>query len=325
MSRVLITGGAGFIGSHLAARRLAAGDEVVILDNFNEFYDPTLKEDNVSALEDHDTLKVVRGDIRDPAALENALSCGEVDVVVHLAAMPGVRPSVEAPALYFDVNCTGTARLLEAVVRQAPGARFVFGSSSSVYGDLCPAPFREDEAGDRPISPYAASKRAGELQVYVAHRLQGLEACSLRFFTVYGPRQRPEMAIHKFTRLIDLGQEVVIFGDGSARRDFTYVTDIVDGIESAMERRPEYRVYNLGESRTVTVLETVQIIAAALGKEPVVRHAEPCEGDVPVTYADISRARKELGYDPKVDLRRGIELFVSWFREEQESRAGDRA
>lgn len=314
MKTVLVTGGAGFIGSHLVERRLEAGDRVVVLDNFNDFYDPRLKESNVANLADREGFHLVRGDIRDREAVKAAFGVAPVDSVVHLAAMPGVRPSVADPEHYVDVNCTGSSRIFQAAARWAPESKIIFGSSSSVYGESCPAPFREENAGERPISPYAASKRAGELLAYTHHRLTGQDVCCLRFFTVYGPRQRPEMAIHKFTRTIDRGETVVVFGDGSALRDFTYITDILDGIERAMERAVGFEVYNLGESNTISVKETIELISQALGKSANVEYDPPSEGDMPVTYADLTRSRQDLGYDPKVPVLEGIARFVAWYR-----------
>ncbi len=316
MSRVLITGGAGFIGSQLSEKRLQAGDDVVVLDNFNDFYDPSLKERNIESLVGQDGFSLIRGDIRDNSALETAFERAPFDFLVHLAAMPGVRPSVQKPDLYYDVNCTGTVRLFDWVAKASPGCKVIFGSSSSVYGDQCPTPFKEEMTGDCPISPYAASKRAGELQAYVHHRIYGLNVCCLRFFTVYGPRQRPEMAIHKFTRQINEGEEVVVYGDGTAIRDFTYITDILDGIERAMENASGFQIFNLGESRTISILETIDLIAKSLGKKARVRHDPPCEGDVPITFADLTLARKELGYNPKVDVAAGVDAFVRWFLEQ---------
>lgn len=315
MSRVLVTGGAGFIGSHLCEALLARGDSVTAFDDFNEFYDPAIKRRNAAALAKRKGFRLVEGDIRDAAAVDALFSASRFDTVVHLAAMAGVRPSLEKPLLYDSVNVAGTIVLLEAARRHG-SPRFVFGSSSSVYGASSRVPFREDDPADRPVSPYAATKRAGELLAHNWHHLYGLDVVCLRFFTVYGPRQRPEMAIHKFARLIDRGEPVPLFGKGDSRRDYTYVSDIVGGVLGAMERPPGFSIYNLGESRTVSLLDLVRLLEKALGKEARLDHRPDQPGDVPITYADVSRARADLRYDPRVGVEEGISLFVDWFRRE---------
>jgi len=310
---VLITGGAGFIGSHLTARLLDTGNRVTVLDLFDDFYAPALKRANVEPFLQHRDYQLVQGDIRDEPLLEELFSQRRFDVVVHLAARAGVRPSLEMPRLYQDVNVCGTAAILEAA-RRHDVQRVVFGSSSSVYGNNSSVPFSEDDAVEHPISPYAASKRAGELLAYSYHHLYGMDVPCLRFFTVYGPAQRPEMAIHKFTRAIEEGQPVTMFGDGSMRRDFTYVDDIIDGVVAAMERARGYRVYNLGESQTITVADLIERIGEVLGKVPKIERLPTQPGDVEVTYADIRRAREELGYAPTTDVVQGLEKFVAWYR-----------
>lgn len=315
MERILVTGAAGFIGSHLCSRLLERGYDVVGLDNFDEFYDPAVKRRNVRELFDHAAFRLVEGDIRDAAALD-ALP-DDVTAVVHLAARAGVRPSIERPLLYQDVNVTGTHQLLE-LARRRGIRRFVFGSSSSVYGNNEKVPFSEDDPVDRPISPYAATKRAGELLCHTYRHLFGIGCLSLRFFTVYGPRQRPDLAIHKFTRLLSSGASIQRFGDGTTKRDYTHIGDIVQGIEAAisyLESHPEaFEIINLGGSRTVELSHLIELISDALGVEPTIEELPPQPGDVERTFADVSKARRLLGYGPKVPIERGIPEFVEWFR-----------
>ena len=312
--RVLVTGAAGFIGSHLAARLLQRGHAVVGLDNFDPFYDPAIKERNVAALAAAG-FTLVRGDIRDEEHVRELLGRAPgFDSVMHLAALAGVRPSIAEPLRYASVNVTGTLTLLEAC-RAAGLGRFVFASSSSVYGGHSPVPFREADPAVRPASPYAATKRAGELLCSNYTDLFGLDTCCLRFFTVYGPRQRPEMAIHKFARLIAQGRPVPFFGDGQSARDYTFIDDIVDGVVAAVERQPAgHTVYNLGGSRTTTLARLVELIAAALGRAPILDRQPDQPGDVPITYADVTRAGADLGYAPQVPIEDGIARFVEWFR-----------
>lgn len=309
-----MTGGAGFIGSHVTEALLARGDAVVVLDNFDDYYDPSIKRANLSVASTYDTFHLVEGDIRDAAGLSRAFSAASYDAVIHLAARAGVRPSIAQPALYADVNVVGTAKVLE-FTRQHKVPNFVYGSSSSVYGSTTPVPFRETAAADRPSSPYAATKRGGELLCHAHHQLSGADVTALRFFTVYGPRQRPEMAIHQFTRLLASGNEVPVFGDGSARRDFTYVEDIVSGVIAALDRHTGYAVYNLGTTATTALTDLIATIAAALGVPARIRYEPEQPGDVPITYADISRARDGLGYEPHTPLSEGVACFVSWFRD----------
>jgi UDP-glucuronate 4-epimerase len=316
MRRVLVTGGAGFIGSHLAERLLAEGSfEVTSLDSFDDFYDPRAKRRNVARAAAHPAYRLVEGDIRDEALVERVFSEGRFDTVVHIAARAGVRPSLERPLLYEDVNVRGTLVLLEAMRRHGP-REIVFASSSSVYGESREVPFRETQPVDRPISPYAATKRACELLLATYEHLYGISAAVLRFFTVYGPRQRPDLAVAKFTRKIDCGEPVPVFGDGSARRDFTYIDDTIEGVRAAIDRCRGYEIYNLGESQTTSVLELISLIEGAIGKKATIerRPAEP--GDVSITCADITKARERLGYCPKTPIAEGIRRYVAWYRNE---------
>ncbi len=311
MTKVLVTGGAGFIGSQVCEALLLRGDDVVVLDNFNDFYDPALKRRNASALA---CAKIVTGDIRD-RDLVAALFQGETfDAVIHLAAMAGVRPSLLDPLHYQDVNVRGTVILLEEL-KLRPKTRFVFASSSSVYGSNTRVPFREDDDIHHPVSPYAATKRAGELLCFTHHHLYGIPTSCLRFFTVYGPRQRPEMAIHKFVKAVLEKKPLPFYGDGSTRRDYTYIDDIVDGVVRALDRCDGYEIYNLGESATTSLAELVQSIGAVCGLEPILDRQPMQPGDVEITYADVSKARERLGYAPQVPVRAGLERFVAWFRE----------
>lgn len=310
MTKLLVTGGAGFIGSHLCEALLGRGDEVVVLDNFNDFYDPAIKRRNLEALSD---ARIVEGDIRDEALFPRILEEQQPDVVVHLAAMAGVLPSVIDPLLYVDVNLRGTTLLLQALAAR-PETRFVFASSSSVYGGNERVPFREADEIHQPISPYAATKRAGELMAHTFHHLHGIPTSCLRFFTVYGPRQRPEMAIHKFVAKVLEGEPIPFFGDGSTRRDYTYVADIVDGVLLAIDRTQGFEIYNLGGSQTTSLSELVALIGEVSGREPVIQRLPAQAGDVQVTYADISKARERLGYEPRTSLRDGLERFLEWYR-----------
>jgi UDP-glucuronate 4-epimerase len=305
--RILVTGGAGFIGSHLVRTLLASQREVTVLDDFNDYYDPAIKRANAAATAG---ATYVEGDIRDERALARAFE-PRPDAVIHLAARAGVRPSLEQPDLYASVNISGTFALLEAC-RRAGVRKFVFASSSSVYGDAEKVPFREDLADPRPVSPYGVTKQAGEQAVRLYHRLHGLRTSALRFFTVYGPGQRPDMAIHKFARLILDGKEVPVFGDGTTRRDYTYVDDAVGGIVGALNRDDGYEAYNIGESRTVELSELVALIEKNLGKKARIRKLPEQPGDVKRTYADISKARENLGYKPATTIEDGIAEFCSW-------------
>jgi UDP-glucuronate 4-epimerase len=310
---ILITGGAGFIGSHLVDRLIELGREVIVLDNFDDYYDPGLKRKNVESHLGCDNFKLVEGNILDRALLEKLSREGNISKVVHLAARAGVRASIEDPYLYEQVNVGGTLNLLQFSVENHI-EQFVFGSSSSVYGLGAEVPFKEDRTSGTPISPYAVSKQSAEHFCHTWSRLYQLPVTVLRFFTVYGPRQRPEMAIHKFTRLIDRGVEIPVFGDGCSRRDYTYISDIIEGILSAMEKSFPYEVFNLGESRTIELTELIRLIEKNLGKRAKIKRLSDQLGDVPITYADITRAERLIGYQPKVDIEEGIEKFVEWFR-----------
>lgn len=308
--RVLVTGGAGFIGSHVCEHLLARGDEVTVLDNYNAFYDPALKRENAAALRG---ARLVEGDIRDAGLVGSLFAEGRFEGVVHLAAMAGVRPSLLDPLLYTDVNIRGTQVILRELERR-PEVKLAFASSSSVYGANDRVPFREDDDIHRPISPYAATKRAGELLCYTHHHLYGTPVSALRFFTVYGPRQRPEMAIHAFVRLCLARKPIPFFGDGTTRRDYTYVADIVDGTVRALDRAAGFEVYNLGESRTIALSELIAAVGRACGVEPILDRKPMQPGDVLVTYADVSKARARLGYDPHTTLEEGLARFLEWYR-----------
>lgn len=310
---LLVTGAAGFIGSHLVERLLALGARVSGIDSFVDFYDPAIKRANLARALAHGGFRLVEADIRDPGAVESAL--GGVDGLVHLAAMPGVRPSLEQPRLYQEINVGGTLNLLECC-RRAGLTDVVFASSSSVYGNNDKVPFAEDDRVDHPISIYAATKKAGELIGHTYHAIHGLDLTCLRFFTVYGPRQRPDLAIHKFARLIEDGRPLPLFGDGSMERDYTYIDDIVDGVVAAIasNRGAGYRIINLGSDRPVRLDRLVQALEAALGKRAVIdrRPAPACE--VRRTWADLTRAGQLLGYAPRTPLGRGLCTFVAWLR-----------
>jgi UDP-glucuronate 4-epimerase len=287
---------------------------VIVVDNFDPFYPRTLKEANLTAAVLSPRCRLVELDIRDGAWIRALVSEFQPEAIVHLAARAGVRPSIEDPALYADVNVRGTIHWLEAAAALQPRPRFVYASSSSVYGDRPDAPFRETDHVDLPISPYAATKRACELLAFTFHHLYGLPVTGLRFFTAYGPRNRPDLAIAKFTRLIDRDEPVPLFGDGTTRRDYTFVADIVDGIVRAIERCAGYHIYNLGNSDPVKLKDLVAAIGHALGKAPVINRLPEQPGDVRQTYADISRAENELGYSPKTPISEGLAQYVAWYR-----------
>lgn len=312
--RFLVTGGAGFIGSHLCERLIQEGHDVVCIDDFNPYYDPRIKRRNVENLLSNPRFRMVEGDILDWELLEEIFEEGGFDGVVHLAARAGVRPSIREPRLYQKVNVEGTTNLLELSSRHRI-PRFVLASSSSVYGKSQRIPFSEGDVVDSPISPYAATKRCCELLAFTYYSLYSIPVTCLRFFTVYGPRQRPDMAIHKFTRLIAEGKEVPLFGDGTSRRDYTYISDTIDGIVKAIEKCEGYRIYNLGESETIELRRLIQLLEKRLDRQARINRLPDQPGDVPVTYADINRARRELGYAPKVSIEEGIERFVAWYRQ----------
>lgn len=316
MTTVLVTGAAGFIGSHCALGLLDAGYAVVGLDNFDPFYERQMKEDGLRALSGRGRFAFIEGDIRDRDTVDWALE--GASTVLHLAARAGVRPSIAQPELYTSINVQGTVTLLEAC-RARGVRRFVFGSSSSVYGDTTPVPFREDAPAVDPISPYAATKRAGELMCRVYSHLYGFRVAALRFFTVYGPRQRPDLAIHRFTRLLAEGRPIEQFGQGDTERDYTFVDDIVQGVLGALEwiaqDEPAFEVFNLGESRTVRLDRLIALLSDALGVAPRIERRPIQPGDVRRTWADVSKARQMLGYDPRVSIEEGVPRFVRWYEE----------
>jgi len=322
----LVTGAAGFIGSHICEHLLNRGDTVIGIDNLNSFYDPQIKQDNISEIEKNDRKSAFhfhKGDIRDADFLNDIFSTYRVDGVIHLAAYAGVRPSIADPKLYADVNIMGTVNLLEAM-RRHQVKRHVFASSSSVYGNSRKIPFSEQDPVDKAVSPYAATKKAGEVICHTYHHLYGINTACLRFFTVYGPRQRPDLAIHKFTRLMLDGKPIPFFGDGSMRRDHTYIDDIADGVLKAVDwtaagnleegsgTAAKYDIFNLGESRTITLNELVEAISAVTGIEPLIDRQPVPPGDVECTYADITHAREVLGYNPKTELEDGLRHFREW-------------
>jgi UDP-glucuronate 4-epimerase len=314
--RVLVTGGAGAIGSFVVEALLARGDEVAVLDSFHDFYPRARKERNLEAARAHAGFAgVCEGDIRDSGFVTRSFARHAPQGCIHLAARAGVGPSLSDPVGYADVNVLGTAIVLNAAAR-ARVERFVFASSSSVYGERPRGAFTEDMTTDRPLSPYAATKRGAELLCHAAHASSGLPVSCLRFFTVYGPRQRPDLAIHKFARLILAGSPIPVFGDGSVERDFTYVGDTVDGILRALDRASGYQIYNLGRGKPVTLNETIAALERACGRRAQRQTLPSQAGNVPRTWASIEHARAQLGYDPKVDLDLGLERFVRWLREE---------
>ncbi len=339
--KTLVTGGAGFIGSHLCEKLVDEGHEVIALDNFNDFYDPEIKKRNISGLIDNPNFTLIPGDILDVDLLEaifssnvdkvNKLSLGvdgleTVDTeipstqdltpnsLIHLAAMAGVRPSLVSPTKYVDVDIKGTVNLLEAT-RKYDVEKFVFGSSSSVYGINEKVPFSEDDVTDLQISPYATAKKAAEGYCKTYNHLYDIPIAALRFFTVYGTRQRPEMAIHKFARLMDNGERIPMYGDGTSARDYTYVDDIVDGIVAALKADFNFEVFNLGNSETIELRDLIELIGEKMGVEPNIERQPEQPGDVPITYADISKSEKLLGYDPQVSIEEGVERFVEWYKD----------
>lgn len=309
--KILITGGAGFIGAHAASRFLREGWQVGILDDFNDFYDPAIKEDNVAKL--HGAAEIFRGDIRDTGVVKQAMNAGW-DTVLHLAARAGVRPSILDPGLYIETNVTGTFNVLEAA-RRAGVRRFLFASSSSVYGAEAQTPFRESAALVRTLSPYAATKIAGEQLCSSYAHLHGMRVVSLRFFTVYGPGQRTDLAIHKFTRALFEGLPIDQYGEGQTRRDYTYVDDIVQGVRAAADYEgPAYEVFNLGGSHTVSLSELIKKLEVATGREAIVRLCPEQPGDMPATWAEITKARELLGYAPDTTIDEGLAKFVHWYQ-----------
>ena len=314
MARVLITGGVGFIGSHLCERMLSQGHHVTIVDNLDDFYPRSWKLDNIQVARTHRNCVIYELDVRDADAMRAVLTTGKFEVIVHLAARPGVRPSLDLAPLYWDINTRGTLTLLELAKAHRP-AKFIFASSSSIYGNSARIPFVEEHPGDQPVSPYAASKRSAELLCSTYQHLYDLNITCLRLFTVYGPRNRPDLAVAKFTELIDRGQVLPLFGDGSAKRDFTYIDDIVTGILGAIDHCEGFSTYNLGNSRPVELRRLIEIIETALGKSAHIEHEDAKPGDVEITYADVTKARREIGFNPSTSIEEGITRYVSWYRD----------
>ena len=318
MTTYFITGGAGFIGSTLSQKLIEQGNKVIAIDNFCDFYNPKIKENNVKKLLQNENFKLYRADIRDRNALKEIFDENQIDIVMHLAAMAGVRPSIENPILYQEVNCMGTQNILEEM-KEHNVKNGVFASSSSVYGNCKEVPFREDMIVDYAISPYAATKKANEVMAHVYHKLFDMNIVMLRFFTVYGPKQRPDLAINKFTRLMLEGKEIPMFGDGTTSRDYTYIDDIVDGIIKScnycMNNQDVYEILNIGNSSPTTLKEMIDTIGQALGIEPKIKQLPMQPGDVDRTYADVSKAKTLIGYEPKTTFKEGIENFVKWYKE----------
>jgi UDP-glucuronate 4-epimerase len=310
----LVTGGAGFIGSHVCERLLRSGHAVWAFDDLNDFYDPQLKRANLRDIQSlAKPFEFIHGDLTDRAAVDELFGGVRFDQVIHLAARAGVRPSLQEPALYQRVNVEGTVNVLEAA-RRNKVKKLILASSSSVYGINAKVPFSESDPIFRAISPYAASKLACESLGHVYHHVYGLDIVMLRFFTVYGPRQRPDLAIHKFARLISEGKPIPVFGDGSAARDYTYVTDTLEGVMACTGREFGYEIFNLGESQTVSLSRLIELLETALGKKAIIDRQPAQPGDVPITCADVTRARAKLGYEPRVRIEQGMPLFIDWFK-----------
>jgi UDP-glucuronate 4-epimerase len=309
---ILVTGGAGFIGSLLIDNLLKMGDNIVCIDNLNEFYNPSIKKLNQVDHYEYDHYEFYKGDILDERLVKSIFKKHDIEIVIHLAAMAGVRPSISSPSLYTDVNIIGTRIILDAMVDSGV-ERLIFASSSSVYGNNKKIPFSEDDSVDCPISPYAATKKMGELLCHAYHHIYELNISLLRFFTVYGPRQRPEMAIHQFVRNVLKGEPIIVFGNGSTARDYTYIDDIIDGIIQSIESDDRYMIYNLGNSEPIKLSNLISIIAETTGVDPILEYQEIPKGDVLQTYADINRAQNNLKYDPKTGMQDGIAKFVKWY------------
>jgi len=308
----LVTGGAGFIGSHVCERLLQGGHAVWAFDDLNSFYDPALKQRNLREIQSlAKPFEFIHGDLTDRSALDELFGSEKFDQIIHLAARAGVRPSLEQPGLYQRVNVEGTVNLLEAA-RLRGVKKITIASSSSVYGVNSKVPFAESDPIFSPISPYASSKLACEALGHVYHHVYGLDVVMLRFFTVYGPRQRPDLAIHKFARLISAGKPIPVFGDGSTARDYTYISDILEGVIACTQKEFGFEIFNLGESQTVRLSRLVELLEQALGKKAIIERQPAQPGDVPITCADISKARKQLGYDPGMKIEQGLPLFVDW-------------
>jgi len=313
---ILITGGAGFIGSHLSEKIIDLGHKVVCVDNFNDYYDPAIKENNISGIIDNENYRLYRADILDKKAIGEIFSISGIDLVIHLAARAGVRPSLSNAALYEKVNVEGTINLLENC-REHGIRRFIFASSSSVYGGNKKIPFSETDRVDFPVSPYAATKKSGELICYTYHHLYDISIFAFRFFTVYGPRQRPEMAIHKFSRKILEDKPVEVYGDGTSSRDYTYIDDIINGITNSLGCINGYEVINLGNSKPVGLLKLIGLIEETEGKKALINFEDPQPGDVFTTYADIQKARKLIDYSPETPIEKGIGHFIEWYKKKK--------
>ncbi len=314
---ILVTGGAGFIGSHLCERLIGLGSNVICVDNFDNFYDPLIKEDNILGIAASKYFKLYRSDIIDLPGIEKIFSENRIDMVIHLAARAGVRPSIQSPLLYERVNILGTMNILECC-KKYKIPKLIFASSSSVYGGNKKLPFSEEDNVDHPVSPYAATKKAGELICYTYYDLHKIAVYCFRFFTVYGPRQRPEMAIHKFTRLILSGKEIEIYGDGSSSRDYTYIDDVIYGIVNSLEGLKGFEVINLGNSKTIKLIDLVKMIEDLTEKKAHLRFTESQPGDVFATYADIGKAEKMLKYFPETNIKEGLKKFIKWYKEKKE-------
>lgn len=312
-----ITGGAGFIGSTLSEKLIQEGNKVITIDNFCDFYDPKIKEGNIEELLKSSNFKLYRDDIRNRNAIKNIFKDNKIDVVIHLAAMAGVRPSIENPILYQEVNCLGTQNILEEM-KENNIKNSIMASSSSVYGNCTEVPFKEDMIVDYAISPYAATKKANEVMCHVYHKLFNFNVMMLRFFTVFGPRQRPDLAISKFTRLMLENKEIPMFGDGKTSRDYTYIDDIIDGIIKScnyvLENERVYEILNIGNSSPVSLKEMIEIISKTLNINPRIKHLPMQLGDVERTYADISKAKELVGYEPQISFEEGIQKFVTWYK-----------
>lgn len=314
MPKILLTGFAGFIGSHLTESLLKEEFQVIGIDDFNDFYDPKIKERNISSFKNNKNFTSYKVDIRNVDLINEIFLKHRPEIVIHLAARAGVRPSIQLPLLYEEVNALGTLNLLEAA-RKSNCKKFIFGSSSSVYGECKNIPFKESELDLKPISPYGVSKLTAEKYCQTYNHLYKIQAICLRFFTVYGPRQRPDLAIHKFTKLIEEGKPIPVFGDGGYKRDFTYITEIIDGVMAAINyNKTGFEIFNLGESRTTSVIDLVKLIENATSKKAIIDWQEAQAGDVPLTHADVSKAEKLLGYKPKTAPEEGIKKFVEWYK-----------
>ena len=313
--RILVTGGAGFIGSNLIEFLLTEGHFVDCIDNFNDYYDPSIKRANLAKAMQESNFQLFESDILDYEKLAPIFQRNKYDIIVHLAARAGVRPSIKQPLLYEKVNVQGTIHLLELCKKHSI-KKFIFASSSSVYGANKKVPFSESDSVDNPISPYAATKKSGELICYTFSQLYDISTTCLRFFTVYGPRQRPDMAIHKFTNLINSQKPIPVFGEGTSRRDYTFIDDIIHGIDAAINNCDGYNIYNLGESQTIGLLSLVKLIEENLNKKAILDYKPHQPGDVPITYADISKAQIDLNYSPQTPIEVGIKKFVDWYRQQ---------